>query len=183
MKALGILLQYGTDDMPITLPVTGTKVATTSWGNPITNEVNRLTTQSNSNVSRIATLEGQVASNAANIASFFTPTWMAVPLTSGWSWYGAGYSQPQYAIAGMWTFVRGLIRNDTGAPVTATTVIATIPADGRPPASIQFATMTTTGAMRLNIATDGTIRVYATSGAPINTGTFVSIENISYARN
>jgi len=56
--------------MAIPIPVTYTKIATTTWGIPITNEVNRLTTQSDSNTTRLTTAELKLPRGVRTVGKF-----------------------------------------------------------------------------------------------------------------
>jgi len=77
----------------IPVPVTRTKIATATWGVPITNEVNRLTT-------------------------YTTPTpWTGVTFQNGWVNYG-GYQAAQYRKIGDIVYLRGVIGNGTGVAFT-----------------------------------------------------------------
>ena len=89
--------------MAIVRPVTKTKIATVSWGIPITDEVNRMT------------------------PLVVAPTaWTALTLTNGWVVVG-GWQVPQYRKIGDIVYLRGLMQSGT-----FNSTAATLPAGFRP---------------------------------------------------
>lgn len=108
--------------MAIPVPVSYTKIATATWGIPITNEVNRLTTQSDGNVTRIAALESKT-----------TPTaWTALSYVNGW--VNAYPTTPgKYRKIGDLVYVQGMI--SSGAINAA---IATLPVGYRSPTELNI---------------------------------------------
>jgi len=100
--------QARSTSVSIPVPVTRTKIATATWGVPITNEVNRLTT-------------------------YTTPTpWVNVTYQNGWLDYTGGYSPVQYRKVGDIVYVRGVMKQ--GA---LNNVAFTLPVGFRPPTIIQ----------------------------------------------
>lgn len=99
--------------MAIPLPVTRSKISTTTWGIPITEEVNRLT-----------------------LATAVTP-WTALTLTNGWTYFGGGKISPQYRKVGDMVQVRFAIQS---GPVGSSAF--TLPVGFRPPGIIAFVCVT-----------------------------------------
>jgi hypothetical protein len=110
--------------MAIPIPITRTKIATQPWGIPITNEVNRLTTQSDSNKLRLDALEPKVATTA----------WINCTLVNGWTHQAGG--PLQYRKVGDEVSIRGRV-DGAGA---AWLPITTLPVGYRAPVEIMIAT-------------------------------------------
>lgn len=145
--------------MPIVPPITKTTISTVQWGIPVTDEVNRLTTESG-------------ATNSL-IQSFLNPVWIPLPMAPGWDAYGGGYVQPQYIAIGKWVHLRGLCRNNTGSTVNSATTVATLPAGYRPIYTTGFlgrhgGTPGAHNVIAVNVNTNGTITAYFS--ATVSTG-------------
>ena len=104
--------------MPIPIPISRTKIATVPWGIPVTNEINRLTTQSDSNTSRVTALEAKVADSG----------WLTMTLLSGWIPNQSGVVA-QYRKVGDRVYLRGDIKSGSSPGA-----IWNVPAGYRPPA-------------------------------------------------
>lgn len=109
--------------MAITVPVTKTKIATAAWGIPITNEVNRLTTQSNTNTTDITNLKTATAVTA----------WTAPSFTNGWGHHNVNAHPVKYRKVGDVVEVRGVA---TGGALGSQMFV--LPAGFRPPFDIGF---------------------------------------------
>lgn len=94
--------------MPIPRPITKTKIGTVEWGIPITDIVNM----------------------ASEIVA---PTWKPIPLAAGMTVFGSGFQPPRYFVAGNFVMLDGMIRNSTGADITANWTLAdNLPVEMRP---------------------------------------------------
>lgn len=139
--------------MPITRPTTKTIISTTGWGIPITDEVNRLTT---------------------DLASTKPTVWTAVTFTNGWANFGGGYQTAQYRKIGDMVYVRGTISG--GAVATSP---FTLPAGFRPPAVMQFPAAIFAGSRTLiviQINSAGVVTIYDNTGnVDLNTIAFSTV--------
>jgi hypothetical protein len=107
--------------MAIPIPISRTKIATAPWGIPITNEVNRLTTQSDKNTTDVAALKTATATTA----------WAAVSLLNGW--VVSPGSPVMYRKIGDIVYLKG--RMQSGAMLQNAFVL---PVGFRPPITQQF---------------------------------------------
>jgi hypothetical protein len=95
-------------------------------------------------------------------------------LTNSWVWFGSapwprpGYYKDQ---AGM-VHMRGLVKNGT-----INTTILTLPAGFRPANQTMFVVYSSSGPVRVDIATTGAV---TTSGAPAGSYTYLSLDNIHF---
>lgn len=137
--------------MAIPRPVTKTKIATVSWGIPMTDEVNRLTTEGGSNITRIAALETKT-----------TPTaWTTMTLQNGFVGSSSGGRIP----GARWRAVNGFVTVSVQvANGSANTPICTMPVGYRSPGTLDFIGRDTSGAAMFNINADGTIVWYGLAG-------------------
>lgn len=168
--------------MAITRPVSKSTVATATWGFPMTDEVNRLTTQSNADHAAIPPLQSSVATLQTSLASFLTPTWKAWVPSSGWQDQGAPNNPLTYAVFGTWILARGLVKNITGATVNASADVAVLPSDAWPLQAQQVFGYNSSSALtvRVNVTVTGVIRVFFTASNAILNGGWVSVDNIFY---
>jgi len=147
--------------MAIAPPVTSTVISTTAWGIPLTNEVNRLTTQSDAYGPRITNLETATAKGA----------WTTPTLLNGWLQYGSGWQTLQYRKIGDIVYIRGLIKSGT-VPST----IFTLPTGFRPLAINQFVCMGNVSAVAyFNVYTDGVVSAVQGNNAGFNVNCDFSI--------
>jgi len=129
--------------MAIVRPVTKTLISVPNWGVPITDEVNRLTTLTGSNV----------------------PTaWTNLPLVNGWS-----ISSPSaYRKVGDMVQIRGAIQSGT---IAGNTILATLPVGFRP-TYIHYFTQPyyyagwQNGVLAVNSSGNLIISIVALAGAP-----------------
>jgi len=155
----------------------------TVWGNPVTDEINRLTTESAGLKSNIATLQSQ-------LTAMMTPTtWKALPLSAGFENWAGGYWSASYLLVGQIVYLRGLIRNNTGANLTGATVFATLPSEAVPLTNIilpAMITSTTDGhtAKRMGItANTGVMNIYATAADTIvNASGYIALDNLWFTK-
>lgn len=122
--------------MPISRPTTKTIISTQGWGIPITDEVNRLTTQSDSNTSRVTALEAATAKT----------TWTNATLLNGWVNMGAPMNVTQYRKIGDIVYLRGYVYGGS-----AGTNLFTLPVGFRPPATLAIPCSGWTGTARATI--------------------------------
>ena len=130
----------------IPLPVTRTKIATASWGIPITNEVNTLRTEV----------------DALKTATVVTP-WVNMTLSNGWVSMGGGHPPMRYRKTGVdLVTVQFGIKNGT-----AGAVISTLPSDCRPfyTATVLVRAGGSPPQAICQVNTDGTIVAYYPAGA------------------
>lgn len=121
--------------MTVTPPSTHTKISTTAWGIPLTNQVN------------------------ANTDALTPTAWTAVTFQNGWSNFGAGLQVAQYRKIGDVVEVRGVIGGGTSA-----TVAFTLPVGFRPPATIAVPAAAAGNFAMVNVAAAGTVAVTSPSG-------------------
>jgi hypothetical protein len=133
----------------IPIPITRTKIATAPWGIPLTNEVNRLTTQSDSNTTRLTAVESKVA----------TTTWVPLVLQNGWSDYLSGRHPSAYRKRGDMLDLRMAVRYGTTG-----SVVTTLPAGYRPSNLIDLIGRCGNSYGYYNALVDGTIIVYFGTG-------------------
>lgn len=127
--------------MAIPIPVSRTKIATASWGIPITNEVNRLTPIADTNATDITALKAATAVTA----------WANLTLQNGWTNY-AGYGTARYRKVGDIVYLMG------GAQSGAVgSVVCTIPVGFRSPQTFQIPQATWAGVGVITVGNDGTI--------------------------
>jgi len=107
--------------MAINRPTTKTIISTSNWGIPITDEVNRLTTQSNTNTTDITNLKPTAWTNAS--------------LANGWTNWGGNVQVLQYRKVGDIVYIRGGLKSP--GPSGAT-VITTLPAGFRCSFQLEF---------------------------------------------
>lgn len=138
--------------MPISRPTTKTIISTTGWGIPITDEVNRLTPQSDSNVTRIAALETATAKTA----------WTNLTLINGWVQYAGGRANCSYRKVGDIVYLRFAAHSGTGSQP-----MAVLPVGFRPSTVCDFIgrDSSTAGAGVFNVNTDGNIIYYGVGNA------------------
>lgn len=124
---------------------------------------------------RAADLNGQVSPD----------DWTALTLESSWAAYGVGYNTPGYRIQGAEVSLRGLVKADLPADTPTKRIVAYLPDGFRPPAKeliVTWGFQTIDGAVRLDIAPDGSIEVLRVSDGMDIDGTYpyVSLDNIRF---
>jgi hypothetical protein len=137
--------------MAITRPGTLTIISTASWGNPITDEVNRLTTWQTAQL----------------------PTAWATPtFSNGWVGLTTGGVQPtQYRKIGDLVYVRGAMVGGTFGNTAIT-----LPVGFRPPAMLYFMEIIAGGTLGyISIAATGIIVPYGSSNSQVGTEAVFSI--------
>lgn len=82
--------------------------------------------------------------------------WLTPTLTNSWVAFGAGWATPRYRRVGDMAYVEGMIKDGTSS-----VACLTLPVGFRPPNIQVFSTMTSTGAVRLDVGTNGQVVVYA----------------------
>lgn len=135
--------------MPIPRPVTKTKIATVSWGIPMTDAVNKAVDTD------IPALQAWKTAN--------TPTaWVNLTLTNGWVALGAPHPPARYSKTGDLVYVMFGVKNGSNG-----VALATLPSGFRPVYSVTF--MGRAGGapptVILQINSDGTIVPYYPAGA------------------
>jgi len=156
--------------MVIPTPITKTQITTVQWGIPITNEVNRLTSQTAS-ATDLAALQ-------TLLQAITNPTWFNVPLVAGYN-----TTPLRYAIADKLIMVQGLITNTTGANATTNTVVGTMPLEARPLATSVIFNLPSSAtvnfqdgkSMRVSVGTTGSITVQLGANIPWNNNTNVAM--------
>lgn len=162
--------------MAIALP-TG-KVQTTAWAYPLADEVNRLTTESGTNKTNLASIE-------TSLNQLLTPAWKTLPLSSGWDNFGSGQQNANYVKWGNWVFVRGLVKNVSGAAVTANTTYSTVPSEIQMPlnalcALIALSSSSNAVSLRTTLQSNGNHNIIGTSTRPIPNNNWFSLEGLNY---
>lgn len=139
--------------MPIPIPVTRTKITTGPWGIPITNEVNRLTTQSDSNKSRLDAIDPYTVDSG----------WVDCTMQNGWLAYDSP-RRPRYRKIGKQVHCVGVAKSGTMQMPAFT-----LPAGYRPVCDMNFSAVSSTtgagsgeGGYLLGVYSDG--RVVPLSG-------------------
>ncbi|GIV51040.1 MAG: hypothetical protein KatS3mg038_1561 [Candidatus Kapaibacterium sp.] len=99
-------------------------------------------------------------------------SWTNLTLATGWSNNGSGWATAQYAQFGDWVMLKGLVQATQNHAAFAT--ILTLPSAVRPAENRMFATGVGSSAARLDVLSNGTVRV----GTAVNNGDIVSIECI-----
>lgn len=97
--------------MAIQVPQPTWSISAEDFGQPVANEVNRLTTLT--------------APSA----------WTALPFAAPWTNFGSGYANGEYRKIGDIVYIRGFITPGTSAP--ASSLAFTLPTGFRPPVSLQ----------------------------------------------
>ena len=110
--------------MAINRPTTKTIISTSNWGIPVTDEINRLTTQSNADHTDVTNLKTNTTPTAWANITVFTNGWVNVP----------GWQATQYRKIGDIVYLRGYIQNGT-----ANVPAFTMPVGFRPLNNIAFA--------------------------------------------
>lgn len=101
----------------------------------------------------------------ATVAAAVAPTaWTAVTFQNSWVNFGGGYQAMQYRKVGDMVQLRGTI-----AAGTVTAVGFTLPVGFRPPANVQMPVRAgpTTGDSYLDIATTGSVTIFAVAGQTV----------------
>jgi len=163
--------------MAITRP-TGI-VSTSLWGNPVADEINRLTTESAANKTNLASIE-------TSLNQLLQPQWKTLPLATGWDWFGSGQQTPNYAKWGNWAFLRGMVKNISGAAISANTVYSTVPSEVLPPLnglcavqSIMSPSNNTTS-IRNTMQSNGNFNVLVTAQRPIPNQQWFTLEGVGF---
>jgi len=166
--------------MAVAKPVTRTVVATPTWGFPVTDEINRLTTEGAGNLSKLASLQ-------AIMNGLLTPVWTPIPLASPFAPYGSGYATPAYCVQGSWVWLRGLARQTQAADLTAVTTMGTLPVEARPAVSISVLILMLTGGSagvapgkRMQIGSAGAMSVYPTATESLSQNAWVSLDGTKF---
>lgn len=161
--------------MAITRP-TGI-VSTGNWGNPVTNEVNRLTTESGQNKTNLASIE-------TTLNQLMTPAWKPLPLGASWDWFGSPQQTVNYAKWGNWVWLRGLVKNISGAAITANTTFSTVPSEiGTPTNGLCAVLASTIGSgqsMRITLQANLNYNYLGTTQRSLANGQWFSLEGVSY---
>lgn len=128
--------------MAINRPITKTIISTTAWGIPITDEVNRI----------------------ASLTDSRTPTvWTNLTLGNGWTSTGSN-GVPGYRKIGDMVYLRGMISGGANS-----TTCATLPTGFRPPSLtdlICYQWPSAPGACLASIAASGAITIVSITGTP-----------------
>ena len=123
------------------------------------------------------------ANNSLGASSYGTstitiPLWAPLIMQNGWVNYGSPYSTAAYTKTSTGAvFIKGMLSNPTAVP--AGTVIAKLPADYAPSGgTLLFGTGTVGGSGRIDISSDGTIRMgFGNVG---QAGYWFSLETVRY---
>lgn len=89
--------------------------------------------------------------------------WLNATLENSWVNFGGSFATAQYRKIGSLVELRGVIKDGTS---TDGTTMLTLPAGYRPAATLIFAT---DPAVRFDIASDGTVKIYASPGSAYQT--------------
>lgn len=154
----------------LTAPIIGTIANTGTLTLPTSTDtlVGRATTDTLTN----KTLTAPAISDPAITGS--TGAWTALTLNTAGNWasFGGAYAMPAYKKVGDLVFLRGLVVRSSGAD----TLIATLPSGYRPLADQLFATAGDNALARIDVETDGEMRLQAGTAAA-----YLSLDTISFS--
>jgi hypothetical protein len=140
--------------MPIPQPITQSIISTTAWGIPITDEVNRLTTEAADLRTQIEALQ----------RTLWGPWETFPPMSAGWTLTNANIAR---TIDGKWVTMRGQITR-SGADLSGAITFGTLPAGYRPAVWSRFPAAWSGGFIRIQISPAGDMQLAS------YTGTFAS---------
>lgn len=110
------------------------------------------------NISQVNGLQTALNGKADVSHDHLPGTWQNISLVSGWSNYGTGFVTPQCRkLVGSLIEVRGTIKKSS--TTVANEVVATLPIGYRPPATMFFITWASNGYSRLQVDSNGTMRL------------------------
>ena len=140
--------------MPITRPVTKTKISTTEWGWPITDEVNALRTD-------------------VDALKSFPGAWAALTLVGGFVAVGGRCSpRCRKIIDANHVFIQFAIQNGS---IAGSSIILNVPAGYRPSYTVDLVGRVGAAPGWFNINTDGNLAIYPNAGA---TNDFVAFTGV-----
>jgi hypothetical protein len=109
-------------------------------------------------IQEVASLQATLDKKAAIDHNHLPEVWQDIPLVFGWSNYGTGYVSAQCRkLVGSLIEVRGTIKKST--TLVANEVVATLPIDYRPSATMYFITWASNGYSRLQVDSNGSMKL------------------------
>lgn len=147
--------------MPIPLPVTQTKIATASWGIPLTEEVNRLT---------------------AVVDALMNPVWTNISFAIGFGSQDNSYPKPSAAVIGGMVHLRGLLYNLSAGTITGQVVVGTLVGVPNPLSHTYLFPIVNNGgdSYRMHTNTNGTLNVWCTSTKTWPQGNYLSLDGVTF---